>query len=395
MLLHRIKIYFTSLGPKQQIYKQPSFYILMITEKTFKDIITAVLIIGLFVLAVLIIKPVIFSIIFGILLAYIFYPIYRRVLNNFKNENLSALIVCFVLLLIVLIPTILILSSLINQVVNIYVSLQNTSPLDIFKEAVPSFLISPETSTNLAGSLNSFISKIISYIINVFSKFILNLPVMLLQLFVVIFVFFFSLRDGEKAINYLKSLSPLSKEIENKFFMQFKGITNSVLLGQIVVGIIQGLVAGIGYFIFGVPYALALTLLTMLAGIIPLIGPWLVWVPIDIYLFLVGRTGAGFGLLIYGFIVISWLDTLIRPIIVSRRTEINSAIVIIGMIGGLFVFGVLGLILGPLILGYVLLVLEIYRKKKTSESLFLKKVKEEPKLKVLKKELMILKDSSR
>jgi len=353
----------------------------MITEKIFKDVITAVLIIGLFILAGLIIKPVAISILFGILLAYIFYPIYRWILAQIKSENLSAFLVCLILLSIVLIPTILILT-------NVYLGLQETGFVTI-KDSILSFLSSSGlSSTLLTNSLNEIIENL--------KNFVLDLPIILLQFFIVIFVFFFSLRDGRKAIEYLRSLSPLSKEIENKFFMQFKGITNSVLLGQVVVGIIQGLVAGIGYFIFGVPYALILTLLTMLVGIIPLIGPWLVWVPVNIYLFLAGRTGAGLGLLIYGFIIISWLDTIIRPLIVSKRTEINSAIVIIGMIGGLFVFGVLGLILGPLILGYVLLIIEIYRKKRTSESLFFKKIKEEPtKLKNLKKEFLILKDSSR
>jgi len=339
----------------------------MLAEKNFRDIISAVIIIGLFILAALIIKPVVFSIIFGILLAYIFYPIYKFTLTKIKRENLSALLICILLLIIVLIPILLILNSLINQAINVYLNLQNTDLLIALKEIFPS-----EASTNLAASLNSFISKTISFFITKFSGFILDLPIIMLQIFVVIFVFFFSLRDGEKAVNYVKSLSPFTKETENKFFKQFKDITNSVLLGQVVIGVLQGVLAGIGYFIFGVPYALFLALLTMFVGIIPIIGPWLVWVPVDIYLFATGRTGAGIGLLIYGLIVISWLDTLIRPVIVSRKTEINPAIVIIGMIGGLFVFGVLGLILGPLILSYVLLITEMYRKSKT-ESLIFKK----------------------
>tara|TARA_Y100000310_G_C20637826_1_gene792168 strand:- start:428 stop:1558 length:1131 start_codon:yes stop_codon:yes gene_type:complete len=347
----------------------------MITEKNFKDIITAVLIVGLFILAVLIIKPVALSIIFGILLAYIFYPIYKWMVKKIKSENLSAFLVCMLLLLIILIPIALILSSLINQAVNVYLSLQNIDLASSLKQSLPS-LFSSEISSNFATTLNDFISKTISFFISKFSGFILNIPVIILQFFIVIFVFFFGLRDGQKAVEYVRGLSPFEKDIAERFFNQFKGITNSVLLGQVVVGIIQGVIAGIGYFIFGVPYALFLTLLTMLVGIIPLIGPWLVWVPVNIYLFLTGRTGAAFGLLIYGLIVISWLDTLIRPVIVSRKTEMNSAIVIIGMIGGLFVFGVLGLILGPLILGYVLLVIEIYKKSK--KSIFFKEVKEEP-----------------
>jgi predicted PurR-regulated permease PerM len=358
-----------------QIYKDFSLCLSMLTEKIFKDILTTILIIGLFILAFFILKPVAMSIIFGILLAYIFFPIYKRVLVKIKRENLSAFLVCILLLLIVLIPVVLILTSIINQAVDVYLSLQNLDLAFTLKQTFPSFF-SSELSSNLASSLNGFVSTTISYIISKFSGFILNIPVIMLQFFVVVFVFFFGLRDGKKAVEYVRSLSPFEKEIAERFFRQFKDITNSVLLGQVVVGIFQGIIAGIGYFIFGVPYVLFLTLLTMFIGIIPLIGPWLVWIPIDIYLFISGRTGAGLGLLIYGLIAISWLDTLIRPIIVSKRTEINSAIVIIGMIGGLFVFGVLGLILGPLILGYVLLVIDIYRKSK--KSIFFKEIKQKP-----------------
>ena len=136
-----------------------------------------------------------------------------------------------------------------------------------------------------------------------------------------------------------------------------------MIVGQIVVGILQGIISGIGYFVFGVPNALLLTVITTLVGVIPVIGPWLVWIPVDIYLFASGQSGAGLGLLIYGSILINWIDTLIRPLIVSKKTKINPGVIITGMIGGLLVFGVLGLIIGPLVLSYVLLLMELYRKK--------------------------------
>ena len=168
----------------------------------------------------------------------------------------------------------------------------------------------------------------------------------------------------------------MKKDVQTRFFQHFKDITNSVLIGQVVVGIIQGVVAGIGYFIFGVPNALLMTLITMIIGIIPIIGPWLVWIPIDIYLFSIDRTGAGLGLFIYGLFLINWVDTIIRPMIVARRTQINPAIVLIGMIGGLYVFGILGLIIGPLILGYVILIFELYRKKSYGDNIMFKKIKD-------------------
>jgi predicted PurR-regulated permease PerM len=347
----------------------------MLNKENFKDGIIIILLIGLFALAIMILKPVIISIFFGVLLAYIFSPLYQKILSKVKNENLSAAIVGIGLIILILGTLFFIFSTLISQAANLYLGFQNLDLTNLVRTITPEFL-SPEIATVFASSINTFISNFLANSLTGFSDFILEIPIILLHLFMVIFIFFFSLRDGKKALGYVKSLSPLKKETQEKFSKQFKDITYSVLVGQIIVGIIQGLIAGLGYWIFGVNNALILTILTMLVGVIPLIGPWLVWVPVDIYLFASGHSGAGFGFLIYGLLIVSWLDAIIRPIIVSRRTQINSAIVIIGMIGGLFVFGILGLIIGPLVLAYVLLVIELYRKKalKEEENIIFKEI---------------------
>jgi len=359
---------------KNNIYKEFLLLISMIKKKNFQDLVTFALVIGLFVLAIIIIKPIALSIIFGVLLAYIFYPLYTWTLSKIKNENLSAFLICLGLIAVILVIAGLILNSLVNQAINFYLYMQNANLFNIIKDTFPSFLSSIEPSAGIMNSLNSFISTIISDFIKGFGDFILNFPKILLQLFIVIFIFFFSLKDGKKGIEYIRSLSPLKKEIQEKFFKQFKNVTYSVLIGQILVGALQGIIAGIGFFIFKVPNPLLLTLLAMFFGIIPLIGPWLVWVPADIYLFAAGRTGAGLGLLIYGLIISSGIDTLVRSLIVSKKTQINPTIIIIGMIGGLLVFGILGLIIGPLVLAYVLLIIELYRKNTKSENLVFKEV---------------------
>jgi len=343
----------------------------MFDKTNFKNMVALVLILGLFILAGIIIKPIIMAIISGVLLAYVLYPFYSWVLKKLKRETLSASLVCLALLIVILGSSALILNYLVKQAISLYFSLQTINLSEILIKILPNFL-STEFSSTIAGSLNTFISKALAYGLSKSGDFILNLPTFLLKLFVAIFIFFFALKDGKRAIEYIKSLELLEKENQEKFFIQFKNITYSVLMGQVVVGIIQGLIAGLGYFIFKVPNALILTLFTILVSIIPFIGAWLGWVPVVIYLFAVGRPEAGFGLLIYGLLIVSLIDNVLRTIIVSRRTKINSAIVIIGMIGGLFAFGVLGLIIGPLVLAYVLLVIEIYRKKnlKTDSLIF-------------------------
>ena len=345
----------------------------MLKEDNVRDILNYLLIIGIFIMAFIIIRPIFFAIIYGLLFAYILSPLYRFTFKRVKNENIAALIVCLGIFVILAIIFGVILGSIFNQIINIYFAAQKINFANILETLLP---LSSKISANLANSIQVSFSNLLTSYASSIGDIIFNLPNLLLQLVVVFLILFYALRDGNQAFKYLKSLSPMKKDVQTRFFQHFKDITNSVLIGQVVVGIIQGVVAGIGYFIFGVPNALLMTLITMIIGIIPIIGPWLVWIPIDIYLFSIDRTGAGLGLFIYGLVLINWVDTIIRPMIVSRKTQINPAIILIGMIGGLYVFGLLGLIIGPLILAYVILIFELYRKKSYGDNIMFKKIKD-------------------
>jgi len=349
----------------------------MIDEKSFNKIASIFLIVVLAILTFFIIRPILISSIFALILAFIFYPVYRKVYSWTKNKNLSALLICLVLLTIIILPLLFFIPMLVKQTFNVYTLMQKEDFLAPLHALFNKFFSSQELSNDLIVSVNSFTSKIASSFLNKFTDILLSSPTILLHGLLILFVFFFGLRYGEKFVAYIQSMSPLSKESEKKVFKQFKDITHSVIFGQIIVGIVQGIVTGFALFIFKVPNALILTLVATFVGILPIIGPWLVWVPVDVYLFMTGRTTAGFGLLIYGLIVVSWVDTIIRPLIVSKKTKINSAIILVSMLGGLFVFGVLGLIIGPLIIAYLLLLLEYYRdtKDKKSKSLFIQKAK--------------------
>lgn len=345
----------------------------MSDKNNFKNVINYVLITVLFILAAMVIYPIIYSIIYGVLIAYIFYPLHKWLTKKIKNEFLSALFVCIGLLIILTAITILLFGAVFNQAVNFYLLLQKLDMVEIIRNSIPEFITSSGVSENIISSVNNQISNLVANSLKGFTDMITNLPKIILQLAVVIFTFFFALKDGEKAIEYFKTMSPLKKETEEKFFKQFKDITNSVLIGQIFIGIVQGLAAGIGYFIFGVPNATLLTFITIIMAIIPVIGAWIVWVPVDIYLFATGKTGPAIGLLIYGAAIVTWIDNVVRTIIVSRKTQINIWVVLMGMLGGLLIFGFLGFIIGPLILAYVLLVIEVYRKSTIEDSLIFKK----------------------
>ena len=184
---------------------------------------------------------------------------------------------------------------------------------------------------------------------------------MLLNLAVVLFVFFFSLRDQEALREFISGISPFRKDKESVLVKRFKDITSSIIFGYIIVGAIQGLALGAGLWWFDVPKALTLTILGMFAAMLPMVGPWLVWIPIAIFLFIGGNTSAAIWFAIYCTVIVSSIDNVLRPYIVARKTGTSSVIVLVGMIGGLFVFNILGLILGPLILSYLILFLKAYK----------------------------------
>jgi predicted PurR-regulated permease PerM len=200
-----------------------------------------------------------------------------------------------------------------------------------------------------------------------------------------LFTFYFSLKEGHKVKDYFTTFFPFPKEFQEKFYDRFGQVTNSVVYGQIIVGLAQGIISGIGYYMFGVPNALILTVITTIVGVIPVIGPWLVWIPLDVFLFLNGDITRGTQLLIYGLFVINWIDTILSPQIVARTAKMNPAIALIGAIGGTYVFGIIGFFIGPLLLAYLILLVELYRNKKPEDSILIKEVPE-PKISEDKKQ---------
>lgn len=334
----------------------------------FKRIITTVILVVLLILAFYLLQPLLLAIILGLILAFVFAPLYNRLFKLIKSKNLSAMILCILILLAVIIPLVLLLPLLIDQSITLYMATQQMDFITPLKEFFPSIFISEQFSGEIASIISSSINNLTNSIMNYFSNIILNLPLLLFQSIIVFFTFFFTIRDKEELITYIKTLLPFSPDVEKKLFESSKNITNSFIYGQIIIGSIQGLIIGIGFFIFQVPNALLLAVFATLAGILPVIGPSVVWIPTVIYLWMANNTTAVLGVGIFG-IISSFSDNLLRPVIVSKRARLNPAIALIGMIGGYLLIGVLGFILGPLILSYLIIILELYRDKKLPDLL--------------------------
>jgi len=340
-------------------------------DKEIKKYVVIILFFLLAVLSFFIIKPIFLSIFVGLVLAYLFSPLYRLINKKITSKTISALIVLLLVAVLVAIPTILIIKYSLSNLDKVYNYVSSISDVEsLIKTTFPQLLNNSQISVNLHAITAALSLKISGYISSAINNLFFNIIPILLNVAVSLFIFFIAMRDQEELKSYVVSLSPFSKEYQKKFYDKFESVTYSAIYGELIVGISQGIIAGIGFFICGVPHALLLTIILTLTSILPIIGPWLVWIPVDIYLFLHGQTSSAIGLLIYGLFIINWVDTILRPIVVSKGTKMNSAVALIGMTGGLYVFGIMGLIIGPLVLAYFILLVEAYKDKKIGSMVF-------------------------
>ena len=320
------------------------------------------LILAIFALTFFIIKPIIIPIIFGLLFSYIFGPAYKTIQKFVKNKNMAAFLLVLSLVLIIALPIIYFVPTIVNQSFEIYVMIQNLNLTEIFQN-----LVTGDMASTLARSMDNIIGQFFTAFLNQFKDVLLNLPSLIFQFAVFLFTAYFATRDADKLGLYISSLSPFSVTTEKRFLQEFRGITNAIVFGQVLIGVVQGLALGAGLFFLGIPNALVLSFVAALVSIIPILGSWLIWLPTSIYLFVAGQTFEGIFLILYGGLFVSSIDNLIRPYMLSKRSTLPIALSLIGTIGGLFFFGITGLVLGPLIIAYSLIIIEFYRQGKLKD----------------------------
>ncbi|MEM3112830.1 MAG: AI-2E family transporter, partial [Candidatus Pacearchaeota archaeon] len=182
-----------------------------------------------------------------------------------------------------------------------------------------------------------------------------------LKLFVVLVVFFYGLRDGDKLLEILRESLPFSRSTTNRFIEKSKKVTFSVIYGRIIVGILTGIIAGIGFYISGIKSSLLLSVLVIIASILPAVGVWLVWIPASLGLMLTDKFLNGLFLFIYCGIVVTLFENILQSVFISKSSEVPVSLTLIGIIGGILVFGIFGVILGPLIIAYLSVLFEIYK----------------------------------
>ncbi len=332
-----------------------------LNDKAIREISAIAVIILFGVLVFFAIKPLLFAVLWGLILGYIFMPVYNKINTKVNNDVLAAILTLLLGVLIILIPLWFIIPMMIQQIFEVFAFTQKVDMRAFIDSLFPA--ATPQFISQASASLNTIIGELASAAMNSLLELSLNLPLLLVEIFVAAFVFFFTLKDSQKLKEFVKSVSPLNKAKEKVVIKQFKDITYSLIYGRFVVGVVQGLLAGLGFLIFGVSNALVLTVLALLFSVLPILGTFVVWIPVAIYLFTLGNIPIAIAFTLYNLVIVSNVDNLLLAYIVSKRTTLSPVFALLSSLGGLFLFGIIGIILGPLIFAYFIILVDLYRNK--------------------------------
>ncbi|MBI3815794.1 MAG: AI-2E family transporter [Nitrospinae bacterium] len=319
--------------------------------------------IGGLALLIIILKPLIFPLLWAILIGMAAQPLHHRIKKRIKGDILSALVTTALLTLIILLPFIVLLEMLSIEAIQTYNIFQEWfekgiyPPLELFKsyplgktiwQNMNYFLSNFGTTTKTI--LLSLSKRIAEFVLEHSGEVIKNIFIFIIKFVFMVIAMFFLFKDGEKWGRTILDIIPLKKEeieiLRNKFHQMIYAVFYGILLTSLA----QGMLAGIGYAVAGVASPVLLGAVTAISSIVPIIGTTTIWVPVVGYLFLSGDISHAIALGLWCLLVVGTIDNMIRPIFISGHSKTPLFLTILGVFGGLTAFGFIGIILGPLIL---------------------------------------------
>ena len=213
----------------------------------------------------------------------------------------------------------------------------------------------------LAPVVSDTLSQLASGARDAIQGIVTGLTTAVLELFLFLLILFFLLRDGRALREYVRTLSPLSKAQEDAIADHLAKTVKGVLQAMVVVPLAQGFLAALAFWVLGVPSPVLWGVAVVFAALVPILGSPLGWVPAAVYLFVTVGPARGFAMLIYGAVVISGIDNVIKPLLLRGTAQIHPLLGFLSILGGVLAFGPLGFLVGPVILSLALSALRLYR----------------------------------
>ncbi len=307
--------------------------------------------------------PFLEVIVLSVILAISLGPIYSKILKKLGGrEGLSALLVIFLFAVIIIVPASFLATKLLNESKDLYTQLTDGTQIDYIQKItslteetiqkiIPGFRVNIGEYISLGATfITNHLSSIVSGVLGVGTGIVL-----------IFFSVYFLLKDGKKFKHILISLSPLSDEYDQQIFLKIKQTIHSTVRGVLLIALVQGLLAGIGMWIFGVPNPTLWGTVSAVASLVPGLGTAIIFIPAVAYMMIIGNSAFALGLLLWGVLIVGLVDNFLTPYLYSRGIEIHQLIMLFAVLGGLVVFGPIGFIFGPIILALFFSLIDIYQ----------------------------------
>ncbi len=304
-------------------------------------------------------------------LVIIFHPLYKRVAGKVRSPGLASLLLCLFIIILIIGPIAYLFSALVQEAADAVAKVNamyragefdnilsfNVPFLDAVRDKLSQYY--DLSKVNLNQLIKDSIDKVGGVIIGQTTWLIANGTKTLFYFAIMLFTMYYFFKDGELIIRRLKRLMPLSQDRIDKTFKQLHDVIQATMYGGVVVALIQGLLGGILFAVFGIPSAVFWGAIMALLSIIPFLGAFIIYIPAGIILIIGGAYIKGLVVIIIGTVIISQIDNVLRPYFISGRTCLHPLMLFFAIMGGISVFGLLGVVLGPLVAAVFITVLDV------------------------------------
>ena len=320
-----------------------------------------------------ILEPFLPALAWAAILATVFHPLFSALSRRLRHPRWASALSCVLLTVVIVLPAMFLLFMLAGQSVSAYRMLEarvvpgGPGYFEAIRKASSYqwFLVKtkglgmpePDLGALAAKAIHIVSEFLVSRSASVFSRithFVVNFLVML-------FALYYLLLRGPGILHELRQLSPLRPEHEEKIIEKFRAITRATLGGSLATALIHGTAGGLIFLFFGLPSPLLWGAVMAFLSLVPVVGTALVWAPLVLYYFLMGAVWKGIILLVVFVGVAGTVDNVVKPIFIRRGTGIDTLWIFLSVLGGIGVFGFLGLFLGPFLVTLLLVLVEIYK----------------------------------
>ncbi|WIV67816.1 AI-2E family transporter [Natrialbaceae archaeon AArc-T1-2] len=299
-------------------------------------------------LSLLLVLPFLQYVLGAILVAFVLHPLQKR-LAPVTSPTISALALVLLAIVGVLVPFVVVIGMVAGDAAQL---VERIDPADLqVSELEETIEETTGYEVDLAQELAESAEEIATAVIDLSAAWLGLATHTLIGLGLTLFLLYYLLKDGTEFVAWLRETTPLPEEVQDDLYRELDEVMWAVLAGHVLIAIVEGVIAGLGLFVTGIPNATFWTFVMVILSLVPLIGAFLVWGPAVAYLVLTGEPLLAIGLFVYSAIVVGVADDYLRPIVVDRYAELSPAVIILGVLGGIYAFGVMGIFFGPVVLG--------------------------------------------